>query len=345
MNIKDSAELIVFQDEIQYRVHFGKVKSSTVSLARQKTLIPSFDGTAGIIIPGFHFDYDQSTGVLDVPIAKRANATSNEQGIPGLMFPGLGLSYNEQTGELTRDFETSLTFAGLIGNDITEGHVTAPQLDDKTGYFYIVADTNFTTLTNDWGSASFTDVNVGDKVIRKYDGDWAIVADVSGSLAVFEILSDTEALKVDSTNNHYPVLTIDNVTPADVVQFDDPIVVTDRGIDGLMTDIDKAKLDNLNVLLEKSLVSEITTNLPLTHVNTTDNGRLVKVDLDIEKATSSEVGVVKLSENSDIENMISNPKVSSVKLQNRNMLSSKQAGMYFLPNTFLHLDTISSYTP
>ena len=343
MDIKDSAEFLVFQDEIQYRVEFGKIKSSTVSLAHQKTL--TFDGTPGIMIPGFHFEYDQATGLLDVPIARRADATLNTQGVPGLMFPGLGLSYNEQTGELTRDFETSLTFAGLIGNDVSQGHVTAPDLDDKTGYFYIVADTDFTTLTNDWGSASFTNVNVGDKVIRKYDGDWAIVADVSGALAVFEILSDTESLKVDSTNNHYPVLTIDNVTPADIIQFHDPLITGDRGMDGLMTDIDKAKLDNLNVLLDRTFVSEITTNLPLTHVDTTDDGRLVKVDLDIEKATSGEVGVVKLSENDDIEDMISNPKVSSVKLQNRNMLSSKQAGMYFLPNTFLYLDPISGYTP
>jgi hypothetical protein len=342
MDLKNEAEFIVYQDEIQYRVDFGKVKSSTVSIAQQKT--DTSDGSAGIIIPGFRVEYDPSTGLLDVPIAKRADASAGAQGIPGLMYPGVGLSYNEVTGELTRDFETSLTFVGLIGNDISEGQVTVPDISDQTGFFYIVGDPTYTTLGNDWGSASFKDVTVGDKVIRKYDGDWKILADLTGSMALLGIFSDTLALNIDETNPQFPILTIDNAIPASVFSFDDGngnILVERRGLDGLMTDIDKAKLDNLGVLLDKTFVSEITTILPLKQIDTSIDGRLVKVELDINKATSTDVGVVKITEDSEIEKMIQYG-VDNTSLKTMHMISTKQTGKYFLPSNFQYLEKVST---
>jgi len=343
MNIKQDAEFIVFQDDFQYRVEFSKIKSETVSKAKQKTSTST--GSLGIVIPGPHVNYDVETGVLDVPIAKRVDANFGSQGVPGLMYPGLGLSYNETTGELTRDFETSLTFAGLIGYESTEGQIQVPDINDQTGYFYVVADPNYKILSNDWGSSSDKDVNVGDKVIRKYDGDWAILADLSGSLSVFEIISGTEALKVDSTVTQFPVLTIDTAIPATILTFDDGagnILSTAPGMDGLMSDIDKAKLDNLNILLDEPFVSEITTVLPLTQTNTIINERLYKVELEINKATTTDVGTVKITENSEIEDMIQNPKVTTAKLSERKMISTKQTGQYFLPSNFMYLDPISS---
>lgn len=338
-NIKDEALLIVFQDDIQYKVRFDSLKENTVSLAWQKT--STYGGLAGTIIPGETVVYDRSTGLLEVPLAKRADAANTKQGIPGLMFPGIGLSYNELTGELTRDFETSLTFAGLIGNDPSQDHVIGPALTDETGYFYIVADATFTVLNDNWGSSSGMSVNVGDKVVRKYDGDWAIVPDVSGSLSIFQIISGTDALVVDDSSPQFPVLTIDTARPSNVISFNPPAIVPGAGLDGLMTEFDKAKLDNLGVLLDEPFISSIT---PLEPIITTETksglgGRLVDVVIDITDATTTDRGVVKITENSSVEELI---EFGTSSVDTLNTLSALQAEKYYLPSDFRFLTTIAS---
>ena len=338
-NIKDEALLIIFQDDIQYKIRFDSLKENTVSLAWQKT--STYDGLAGIIIPGETVVYDRSTGLLEVPLAKRADAANTSPGIPGLMFPGIGLSYNELTGELTRDFETSLTFAGLIGNDPSQDHVIGPALTDETGYFYIVADSTFTVLNDNWGSSSGESVNVGDKVVRKYDGDWAIVPDVSGSMSVFQIISGTDALVVDDSSPQFPVLTIDTARPSNVISFDPPAVVPGAGLDGLMTEFDKAKLDNLNVLLNQPFISSITPLEPIitTETNSGLGGRLVDVVIDITDATTTDRGVVKITENSSVEELI---EFGTSSVDTLNTLSALQAEKYYLPSDFRFLTTIAS---
>ena len=339
-NIKDEALLIVFQDDIQYKVRFDSFKENTVGLAWQKT--STYNGLAGTIIPGETVVYDRSTGLLEVPLAKRADAANTKQGIPGLMFPGIGLSYNELTGELTRDFETSLTFAGLIGYNTSENHVIGPALTDETGYFYIVADATFTRLNDNWGSSSDQLVNVGDKVVRKYDGDWAIVPDVSGSLSVFEVISGTDALIVNNSSPQFPVLTIDNARPSDVISFNPPAINPGAGLDGLMSEFDKAKLDNLGVLLDEPFISSIT---PLEPIITTETqsglgGRLVDVVINITNATSTERGVVKITDNSSVEELIEFG--TSTDVDTLNTLSALQAEKYYLPSDFRFLTTIAS---
>lgn len=338
-NLKDDALLIVFQDDIQYKVKFEKLKVDIVDLAWQKT--PTYSGKAGTVIPGETITYDRNTGVFDVQLAKRADAANNQQGIPGLMFPGLGLSYNELTGELTRDFETSLTFAGLIGFDITNGQVIGPALTDQTGYFYIVADPTFTELNDNWGSSSFEPVNVGDKLIRKYDGDWAIVPDISGSQSVFRITSDTDALFVNNSNPQFPILTIDNAQPSDVISFNPPAVRPDVGLDGLMSAFDKAKLDNLGVLLNQPFISSITPIEPIITTETRSglNDRLVDLEIDIEDATTTDRGVVKITKDSSVEELI---ETGASDVDPLHTLSALQAEKYYLPSDFRFLNTVSS---
>ena len=340
-SIKPESLLIVFQDDIQYKVKFEKFQKDIVDIAWQKT--STYEGKAGIVIPGETVTYDRATGVFDVQLAKRADASNMEQGVPGLMFPGLGLSYNELTGELTRDFETSLTFAGLIGFDTGKFHVVGPALTDETGYFYIVADPTFTVLNDNWGSVSGNTVNVGDKVVRKYDGDWAIVPDVSGSMAVYEIISKTDALIVDDSSRQFPELTIKNAEPSDVITFNNgqAFVRSGQGLDGLMSAVDKAKLDNLNVLLGEPFISTIT---PVEPIKTsefksgTDN-RLIDVTIDIDDATVDKRGVVELTADSKVEELI---ETGSSSVTTLNTLSALQAEKYYLPSDFRFLTTLSS---
>ena len=348
-SIKEDSLLIVFQDDIQYKVKFSKLQKDVVDLAVQKT--PTYEGEPGIIIPGEAFEYDRQTGLLDVPLAKRPSSSYSgglieNPGVPGLMYPGMGLSYNEETGELTRDFETSLTFAGLIGFKLDQGHVIGPSIDDQTGYFYVVADADHEFLNDNWGSSSGERVNVGDKVIRKYDGNWAIVPDVSGSMAVFKITSETDALVVDDTSPQFPVLTIDNAQPSDIISFGAngmAFVRANVGMDGLMSAVDKAKLDNLNVLLNEPFISTITPVEPIVTTETTSgtDNRLVHVEIDINDATTSSRGVVKLTTDSQITKLIQDPTDPDLELDELNTMSTTQIHNFYLPRDFRTLEGIS----
>ena len=229
--IKDGSMMIVYQDDQYYSIKFESIRDQIFTLAKPKT--DDSDGLAGTIIPGKSLLYNEDTGLLNVGLAQRPDAVARTQGVPGLMWPGDGLSYDPDTGELTRDFDHGLEFKGTIGNDTEQGQVQGPALDDDTGSFYIVGDPDLEVLPNNWGSASGENVNAGDKVVRKYDGDWAIIADVSSSLSVFKIFSDTEALVVLDDVVNYPHLRVDNAVATTVFSFSNQDGVGVFGGDGM----------------------------------------------------------------------------------------------------------------
>ena len=223
-----------------------------VPLAVQETT--GVAGVPGVMFPDESFVYTQATGKLTA--RKAFPGATGMAPVPGVMYPDATLRYNYATGELGVTIPSGTEFKGVIGTDSSLGQVESPSTPADAGHFYIVGEGedalgNKYVLNGDWSSVSGQTVDVGDVVIMDDTLDWVIVPSVL-AFGVVEIVSNNDALTVDSTNSQYPVLDLKNAEPGAT------------GIDGLMSKEDKEKLDDLDgskyVLSVTSGSSEIGVN-------------------------------------------------------------------------------------
>ena len=126
------------------------------------------------------------------------------------------------------EVSSSLKFHGVIGTE--SGETLVPLNDEVEGDFYLVHGTH--TISGWTGIADGTEVNSQDMVVRGAT-DFSLLTGIigGGGSGVTTIVSETDALVVDSTLPAAPKLSILNVTETE---------------DGLMASEDKVRLDELS---------------------------------------------------------------------------------------------------
>lgn len=166
------------------------------------------------------------------PIATHAEAPTP---IPGLVLPGTGLTIDPATGRLdSLVMEKSLRFRGLVGSGTNE--LESPLGGEDAGDFYIVQEDAY-TLNGDWGVISAEVVNSGDFLIFATNNEFEILTDVIGGDSITEITSGTASVRVVEVSDGRLEIFSDVATPA---------TSGAGGTDGLVTAIDKEKIDNLS---------------------------------------------------------------------------------------------------
>ena len=128
------------------------------------------------------------------PLAKQKDNSLSILPAPGIMFPSEQFIYNRATGELSLAGDNNVVkeLYGFIGykenfpDDDKNNYVTSPSMDgsEPAGAYYIVIDSEYKYLTNDWGTGYYDPnasppgpgiiqrVYVGDEMHKQINGDW-----------------------------------------------------------------------------------------------------------------------------------------------------------------------------
>ena len=207
----------------------------------------------------------------DLPIATAAAL--------GAVRVGANLAIDPSTGVLEATLPPAINFAGQIDP-------TDPAPAASIGDAYIVSpggvfDSSFDNLAGKTGL-------VGDLCI--YEGtvghEWDLLSGLFG-VGVISI-KGTDPVEVDSSDSNNPVISVKDVAPA---------TGGIGGQKGIMSAIDKEKLDGIAVGAEVGTVTEVKGTAPIQVTNGTDVP-LITVD----SSTTTDVGVVRLADSTAVTN-------------------------------------------
>lgn len=205
----------------------------------------------------------------DLPIASAAAL--------GAIRVGANLAIDANTGVLEATLPPAINFAGQI-------NPADPAPSASVGDAYIVSPAgtfhgSFDNLAGQTGS-------VGDLCIYegKAGAEWDLISGLFG-VGVISV-KGADPIEVDSSDSNNPVISVKDVSPA---------TGGAGGQKGVMSAIDKEKLDGIAVGAEVGTVTEVTATAPIK----VTNGKAVPL-ITVDNATTTDVGVVRLADSTAI---------------------------------------------
>ena len=161
MKISNASLLLVQTGELKHSIPALELKDYTAPKAIQPRRSANRDGVPGVMFPSEEsFDYDPTTGKL----ALKGAGDYKE------LIGYIGYEQNLPPGTDIEDLPLVLK-PSQSGNEIA-------------GQYYVVIDSDYKYLTNDWGTgyydasapdpANIKRVKVGDEVYKEPNGDWKV---------------------------------------------------------------------------------------------------------------------------------------------------------------------------